>query len=155
MHPGEDIDLASSSDLLQIARDTVQLVNRYKAPGHTLVPSLFDRSVRWYRKTCEMVSFFFDALFFKSDCVILSWSHLLDKMGKSSSQLLTIRFHSLVLYPCRYNEWSPTNGMCLAWPPAARVANNATQLLYAFQQAANSTMMNNLLPNIVNHPDSG
>lgn len=82
MHPGEDIDLASNASLIAIARNTVELVNRY-------------------------------------------------------------------------NSWSPTNGMCLAWPSASRVASNATHLLQAFQQAANSTMMNNLLPYIVNHPDSG
>lgn len=54
-----------------------------------------------------------------------------------------------------YNAWSPTNGMCLAWPPASRVAKNATDLLQKFQVAANSTMMNNLLPYIKNHPNSG
>ena len=54
-----------------------------------------------------------------------------------------------------FNEWSPTNGMCLAWPPASRVVGNVTYLLTQFQQAANATMMNNLLPNIVNHPNSG
>ena len=55
----------------------------------------------------------------------------------------------------QYNAWSPTNGMCLAWPSAARVVTNASYVLERFQMAANSTMMNNFLPYIVNHPNSG
>jgi hypothetical protein len=72
----------------------------------------------------------------------------------SSESLVNIA-RSTVEVVNNFNEWSPTNGMCLAWPPASRVVGNVTHLLTQFQTAAQSTMMNNLLPYIVNHPNSG
>ena len=54
-------------------------------------------------------------------------------------------------------SWSPTNGLCLAWPPASRVvtASGTPQLLERFETAVNLTMMPNFVPFIWNRPGSG
>jgi alpha-L-fucosidase 2 len=55
-----------------------------------------------------------------------------------------------------FNEWSPTNGMCMAWPPATRsLLHNASFLLEKFERAVNLTALPNFFPDISNHPDSG
>jgi hypothetical protein len=46
------------------------------------------------------------------------------------------------------NQWSPTNGLCMAWPPEARVTANATEAMHHFTHGLNRTMMPNLWPNI-------
>jgi len=55
------------------------------------------------------------------------------------------------------NAWSPTNGLCLAWPPAARVVapTGAARLLDEFERAVNLTMMPNFVPFLWNRPGSG
>eukprot|EP01052_Picozoa_sp_SAG31_P001661 SAG31_NODE_56_length_29726_cov_41.443312_11_plen_386_part_00 len=42
------------------------------------------------------------------------------------------------------NDYSPTNGLCMAWPPSARVVQNATELLVHFDTALRHTMMPNV-----------
>jgi len=44
------------------------------------------------------------------------------------------------------NDYSPTNGLCMAWPPSARVVNSTTMLLGKFDQALQDTMMPNFIP---------
>lgn len=44
------------------------------------------------------------------------------------------------------NDWSPTNGLCMAWPPAARVVNSTRMLLHNFDTALAHTMMPNFIP---------
>lgn len=53
------------------------------------------------------------------------------------------------------NWWSPTNGLCMAWPPAARVSNNASVTLDNFVAALNATLQPNLWPWIENRPTGG
>lgn len=54
------------------------------------------------------------------------------------------------------NDWSPTNGMCMAWPPATRVLlHNASWLLNRFEYAVNLTVRPNFFPDINNHPNAG
>ena len=54
-----------------------------------------------------------------------------------------------------FNDWSPTNGMCMAWPPATRVLQNASFLLNRFEYAVNLTVKPNFFPDINNHPSAG
>ena len=53
------------------------------------------------------------------------------------------------------NDYSPTNGLCMSWPPSARVVNSSTMLLGKFEQALQDTMMPNFIPFIVNRPTGG
>ena len=53
------------------------------------------------------------------------------------------------------NWWSPTNGLCMAWPPASRVSNDAAATLASFDRALNSTLQPNLWPWIHNRPTGG
>ena len=53
------------------------------------------------------------------------------------------------------NWWSPTNGLCMAWPPASRVSNDAAATLANFDAALNSTLQPNLWPRIENRPTGG
>ena len=53
------------------------------------------------------------------------------------------------------NWWSPTNGLCMAWPPASRVSDDAAATLAQFDRALNSTLQPNLWPWIVNRPTGG
>eukprot|EP00039_Didymoeca_costata_P021658 m.345095 g.345095 ORF g.345095 m.345095 type:complete len:1118 (+) comp25741_c0_seq1:555-3908(+) len=62
---------------------------------------------------------------------------------------------STVLSVNHRNTWSPTNGMCMAWPPATRTIRNATILLSNFTMAIREVMQNNFFPSISNHPDAG
>lgn len=82
MHPGEDVDLASDSNTLQIARKTTETVNAI-------------------------------------------------------------------------NDYSPTNGLCMAWPASARVVQSTSKLLGHFDRALNHTMMPNFIPFIDNRPTGG
>ena len=74
----------------------------------------------------------------------------------SSEELLGIARHT-VSEVNALNGWSPTNGLCLAWPPASRVvqAGGAEGLLSRFEQALNLTMMPNFVPFLWNRPGSG
>lgn len=82
IHPGEDVDLASDSETLEIARKTTETVNAI-------------------------------------------------------------------------NDYSPTNGLCMAWPPSARVVQSASTLLGHFDTSLNHTMMPNFIPFIYNRPTGG
>ena len=82
MHPGEDLDLASSASMLAIARRTISVVNGI-------------------------------------------------------------------------NDYSPTNGLCMAWPASARVVHSTAELLQHFDLALSHTMMNNFIPFINNRPSGG
>lgn len=82
IHPGEDVDLASDSNTLQIARRTTDAVNAI-------------------------------------------------------------------------NDYSPTNGLCMAWPASARVVQSTSKLLGHFDTALNHTMMPNFIPFIYNRPTGG
>lgn len=53
------------------------------------------------------------------------------------------------------NWWSPTNGLCMAWPPASRVSNDAEATLAQFDKALDSTLQPNLWPWIENRPTGG
>ena len=53
------------------------------------------------------------------------------------------------------NDYSPTNGICMAWPPAARVVANTSTLFAAFDQALRDTMQPNFIPFILNRPTGG
>lgn len=53
------------------------------------------------------------------------------------------------------NWWSPTNGLCMAWPPASRVSNDAAVTLAHFDAALNATLQPNLWPRIENRPTGG
>jgi hypothetical protein len=53
------------------------------------------------------------------------------------------------------NWWSPTNGLCMAWPPASRVSDDAAATLAHFDEALNSTLQPNLWPWIQNRPTGG
>ena len=55
------------------------------------------------------------------------------------------------------NDYSPTNGLCMAWPPAARVVNSTgtAALLHHFDTALQHTMMPNFIPFINNRPTGG
>ena len=53
------------------------------------------------------------------------------------------------------NDYSPTNGLCMAWPPAARVVNSTATLLENFDTALAHTMMPNFIPFIDNRPTGG
>ena len=48
------------------------------------------------------------------------------------------------------NKWHPTNGLCMAWPPATRVANSsrAAALLDHFEAALSATLQRNLYPSL-------
>jgi hypothetical protein len=46
------------------------------------------------------------------------------------------------------NQWSPTNGLCMAWPPEARVTADAAATLRNFLRGLNRTLQANLWPNI-------
>lgn len=48
------------------------------------------------------------------------------------------------------NGWHPTNGLCMAWPSATRVANASTAgaLLDNFEAALHKTQQTNLYPNL-------
>jgi hypothetical protein len=72
----------------------------------------------------------------------------------SSPDLIKIGANT-VDYVNSFNSWSPTNGMCLAWPPASRVVQSATNLLSNFQKAVGEVLMPNFLPYINNRPDAG
>ena len=53
------------------------------------------------------------------------------------------------------NDYSPTNGLCMAWPSSARVVKSTSQLLGHFDTALNHTIMNNFIPFIENRPTGG
>ena len=53
------------------------------------------------------------------------------------------------------NDYSPTNGLCMAWPPSARVVQSTERLLTKFTKALNDTMMPNFIPYIENRPTGG
>jgi hypothetical protein len=55
----------------------------------------------------------------------------------------------------KVNWWSPTNGLCMAWPPASRVSNDAEATLSQFDKALDSTLQPNLWPWIHNRPSGG
>jgi alpha-L-fucosidase 2 len=46
--------------------------------------------------------------------------------------------------------WHPVNGLCMAWPPATRVAGaaRAAQVLDSFEDALSATMNNNFFPDL-------
>ena len=52
----------------------------------------------------------------------------------------------------KVNWWSPTNGLCMAWPPASRVSNDAEATLSQFDKALDSTLQPNLWPWLNNRP---
>lgn len=53
------------------------------------------------------------------------------------------------------NDYSPTNGLCMAWPPASRIVNDTSALLGRFTKALQDTMMPNFVPFIYNRPTGG
>jgi hypothetical protein len=53
------------------------------------------------------------------------------------------------------NWWSPTNGLCMAWPPASRVSDNASKTLDAFTAALEVTLQPNMWPWLQNRPNAG
>ena len=46
------------------------------------------------------------------------------------------------------NHWVPSNGLCMAWPPAAVVSNNASETMDRFDSALAAAMSSNFIPQI-------
>ena len=78
-----------------------------------------------------------------------------EEVGPDSPPALQQIAADTVLAVNAFNAWSPTNGMCMAWPPATRVVRNASLLLAEFTAAVRLTRQSNGFPNIVNHPTAG
>lgn len=76
--------------------------------------------------------------------------HPAGELGLSADPALLEVARSTVDAINAVNGWRPTNGLCMAWPPATRVANasRARALLDGFESALSETLQRNLYPNL-------